>query len=85
MVRFSVLMLVLVGLLGLNWSQQEVQQEVQQETVEFEERFNKSYLEKAPMLNAEFSGLKGFDQAGEPWEIESTRGKYSVYVFGCLT
>jgi len=63
------------------------QQEAKQprKNVEFEEKYNREFRQRDPKIGTTVPDLTAFDEQGEPFAWESTRGKYTVVVFGCLT
>lgn len=52
---------------------------------EFDETYNERYSTQLPLVGATIPNVSAFDAQGKPFELESTRGKYTVLVFGCLT
>ena len=52
---------------------------------EWTERYDRMFLERAPLLNDHAPDVTAFDQHGTPFKLSSTRGQYTVLVFGCLT
>ncbi len=52
---------------------------------EWTERFDRMFLERAPLLNDHAPDVTAFDQHGGPFKLSSTRGQHTVLVFGCLT
>lgn len=56
-----------------------------QPPTEWTERYDRMFLERAPLLNEEAPDVAAYQQNGEPFQLSSTRGKYTVLVFGCLT
>ena len=56
-----------------------------QPIVEFTENFDKRFLKRDPKIGAKLANVNAFDEKGNPLELDSTRGKYTVIVFGCLT
>lgn len=63
---------------------QPVRQDVGQ-VVEFADQYNERYLRQEPPVGETLPNVKLFDAEGNPFELASTRGKYTVLVFGCLT
>ena len=53
--------------------------------VEFTESYDKRFLKRDPKIGTRLPNVQAFDERGEPLELDSTRGKYTVVVFGCLT
>ena len=53
--------------------------------VEFTERFNRNYMFGKPRIGTQIEWIDGLDEEGLPFDMESIKGKYSVFVFGCLT
>lgn len=54
--------------------------------VEFAARYEKMFARRKPLLGDSIAGdLAAFDENGKEFRFETTRGKYTVIVFGCLT
>ena len=56
-----------------------------QPIVEFTETYDKRFLKRDPKIGTKLPNVKAFDAQGDPFELDSTHGKYMVVVFGCLT
>ena len=53
---------------------------------EFVDRFNNRFKDQDPRAGAQvLDGVAAFDESGDPFELDSLKGKHSVIVFGCLT
>ncbi len=52
---------------------------------EFADIYNQQYSAEKPHVGETIPNVKLFDAEGNPFELASTRGKYTVLVFGCLT
>lgn len=61
------------------------QQQAGQPPKEFVDRYNERYLTEAPLLESVVGDVTAWDSEGMPFDLASTRGKYTVIVFGCLT
>jgi len=46
---------------------------------------NGRFLRRKPHLGTMLPDLSAFDEKGKPFSLASTRGNYTVLVFGCLT
>ena len=57
----------------------------QKKVVEFAARFNRNYLRSRPRVGATIQLIDGLDEEGLPFDMDQIKGKYSVFVFGCLT
>ena len=57
----------------------------QQKVVEFADQFEKRFAGRPPMLGSLLADASAFDEQGNPFELSQTRGKFTVFVFGCLT
>lgn len=55
------------------------------EEVEFVDRYEKKFAARDPKLGQTMPDASAFDENGNPFELNQTRGKYTVIVFGCLT
>lgn len=55
------------------------------ETVEFVERYERMFAPRKPKVGDVMEGIAAYDENGERFELEQTRGKPTVIVFGCLT
>ena len=53
--------------------------------VEFAERYDRMFADRDPQVGSILENASGFDEEGNPFELDQTRGKYTVFVFGCLT
>ena len=53
--------------------------------VEFVEGMNKEFLTRKPSIGEAIENVKVFDQDGNEFELNSTQGKHTVLIFGCLT
>ncbi len=56
-----------------------------QEPVEFAERYEQMFARRKPSIGDVVPDVVAFDENGKPFQLNSTRGKYTVLVFGCLT
>lgn len=52
---------------------------------EFVDRYNEQYLTEYPQLGSTILEVPGLDEEGNPFPVERIQGKYTVFVFGCLT
>ena len=59
--------------------------EQKRQPVEFEDMYNRRFLQRDPQVGTKIPNVQAFDEKGEPFEWNSTHGKYTVVVFGCLT
>ena len=57
----------------------------QQSQQEWTERYDARFLKQDPQVGATMPEVSAFDSEGKPFQLSSTRGKYTVIVFGCLT
>ena len=55
------------------------------EEVEFVDQYEKKFAARDPKLGQTMPDASAFDENGNPFELNQTRGKYTVIVFGCLT
>ena len=53
--------------------------------VEFVEGMNRRFLGKDPKIGSVVEEVTAFTSEGEEFKLGSTRGKYTVLIFGCLT
>ena len=83
----SLLTLFLVGGAGWIFMSHTVQENEQDEKKppEFAEQYDQRFLKKKPKIGELLPEFKAFDEAGKPFELKQTRGRYTVLVFGCLT
>ncbi len=68
-------------------SEQESKQEPAQvnEKLEWTDAFDQRFQDSIPLLGEFAPNAKAFDQQGNKFRISDTEGKYTVFVFGCLT
>ena len=52
---------------------------------EWTEMYDRRFRESTPMLDDYAPEVSAFDEHGNEFDLSSTRGKYTVIVFGCLT
>lgn len=57
----------------------------EQEVKEFADRYDERFLEREPKVGTDLPEMEAFDADGLPFDFNSTRGSYTVVVFGCLT
>ncbi len=55
------------------------------EAVEFVDQYEKKFAARDPKLGQTMPDASAFDENGNPFQLNQTRGKYTVIVFGCLT
>ena len=65
--------------------QDEAKQEPPKKPTEFAARFNERFLKSKPLIGETVSGLKAYDEKGNPIDLNDRKGKHAVLVFGCLT
>lgn len=53
--------------------------------VEFVDRFEQRYKMQDPKIGTAIETIKAYDEQGQPFDNARVKGKYAVYVFGCLT
>jgi len=58
---------------------------IQAQTPEFVDKYNKKFLKRDPKIGTEVKEVSVFDEQGKTMQLGSTRGKYTVLIFGCLT
>ena len=66
-------------------NESEKEPEPKKEVVEFAEQYERMFANRDPKLGDMISGVKAYDGDGNPFELDDTRGKYTVIAFGCLT
>ena len=69
----AVLVLLLPGLTFAQGSQ------------EFVDSSNRRYLNRDPKIGSLVPDIQAWDATGNEFQLGSTRGKYTVIIFGCLT
>ncbi len=52
---------------------------------EFADRFDKMYLNRDPKIGTIVEEIGGLAEDGQPFDMSRIKGKYTVFVFGCLT
>ena len=52
---------------------------------EFVERMDREFLTRKPLIGEFVEDVEFFDEDGNAMRLGSTRGKYTVLIFGCLT
>ncbi len=52
---------------------------------EFADRYEKMFAKRKPNVGGTISDLSAYDESGNKFDFESTRGKHTVIIFGCLT
>lgn len=57
----------------------------EREIEEFTDRYERMVAKRKPLVGDEVPNISAFDEEGKPFEFDSTRGKYTVITFGCLT
>lgn len=55
------------------------------QTKEFVDKYNEKFLKRDPKIGTVLPEVSVFDENGKAMKLGSTRGKYSVLIFGCLT
>ena len=55
------------------------------QTAEFVDKYNEKFLKKEPKIGEIVKEVSAFDAKGDSINLSSTRGKYTVLIFGCLT
>ncbi|MDA7978954.1 MAG: hypothetical protein MPJ50_09320 [Pirellulales bacterium] len=79
-----VVVAAIAGLLkAVPFTQQPANQSAQ--VVEFDKMYNQRYAGQKPQEGETIPNVDVFAADGQPFALESTRGKYTVLVFGCLT
>ena len=52
---------------------------------EWTAKYDARFLKQDPQVGTTIPDVAAFDGNGKPFQLSSTRGKYTVIVFGCLT
>ena len=61
------------------------QTESKRKVVEFADRYDERFAQQQPKIGMRVPDANGFDEEGNPFSIKDTRGKFTVFVFGCNT
>jgi cytochrome oxidase Cu insertion factor (SCO1/SenC/PrrC family) len=99
MVRTGVVVLIIsIAYAGTVFSQTTTQQSETQDAskpktedtkkkqvVEFADTYNRRFAKRKPLIGEILADVKAWDEYGKEFDLSSTRGKYTVIVFGCLT
>ncbi|MGI9517270.1 MAG: hypothetical protein ACR2NP_09505 [Pirellulaceae bacterium] len=82
-------LLVLIAGTGLGFLpptfMQEEGEQTEQLPHEWADKFDARFLPRKPTIGDPAPEVGGFDEDGYLFDLVSTRGKYTVIVFGCLT
>lgn len=80
-----VVSLISLGLVGCSEAFQENANGQQDGVIEFADKYEQMFAKREPLMGSVIEGVSAYDEKGNPFDLESTRGKYTVLVFGCLT
>lgn len=52
---------------------------------EFETSYNANFLKRSSLIDKDAPNMEVYDEKGNGFRLDQSRGKHTVVVFGCLT